>query len=49
MSERRGACGQGGGGEPRTVLPLRNLAVIVRTGRGGDDALTFEAAVVVSP
>jgi pimeloyl-ACP methyl ester carboxylesterase len=37
------------GGEPRAVLPLRNLAVIARTGRGGDDALTFEAAVVVSP
>lgn len=37
------------GGEPRAVLPLRNLAIIARTGRGGDDALTFEAAVVVSP
>ncbi|MAF65922.1 MAG: hypothetical protein CMJ84_09745 [Planctomycetes bacterium] len=37
------------GGEPRTVTPKRSLAVIVRTGRAGDDALTFEAAVAASP
>ncbi|MDP6539297.1 MAG: hypothetical protein QF410_07075 [Planctomycetota bacterium] len=37
------------GGEPRTIAPERSLAIIARTARSGDPALTIEAALWVAP